>query len=208
MRFAKWVLAVALVVPNLAGAEAPKSFASLRDKASPVESLSSFLSSFVGECGSDPIDGADCKKKVDAFHREALGKTYYVILDDDAQRLVQPRGFSPTTQEMEFALTPFFESAGLALTNGQPSKLDAEGRPVIPLIRMVSVLADGVMPMDVDRAFRTGSIRMQVVFKPLGLWRLPKKGGKGYVEGVKAQVLGVRLSESRSGNTVATWPAK
>lgn len=207
MRRASWlVVAFGLCVPFAAGAEAPKSFASLRDRATPLDSLSSFLSSFVGDCG--PMAEPDCKKKVESYRREAIGKAYYVILDDDAQKLVQPRGFSPSTHEMEFALTPFFEAAGLALTHGQPTKLDANGNPVIPLIRMVSVLDDSVMPMDVDRAFRTGSIRMQVIFKPLGIWKLPKKDRKGYVEGVKAQVLGVRLSESRTGNTVATWPAK
>jgi hypothetical protein len=111
---------------------------------------------------------------------------------------------------MEFALTPFFESAGLALTHGQPSKLDGEGRPVIPLIRMQSVLPEAVTPMDVDRVFRTGNVRMQIIFKPLGLWKLPRHDKKGaFVEGVKGQLLAVRLSESRTGTDIAVWiPSK
>ncbi|MBS2027472.1 MAG: hypothetical protein JST54_06150 [Deltaproteobacteria bacterium] len=200
----------ALAVPGVAGAEAGKSFAALRDKAQPLESLSSFLSSFVGDCGSDPIDGAECKKKVDAYRKDSLGKSYYVILGDEAQRLIEQKGFSPQTHEMEFALTPFFESAGQALTHGQPTKLDSEGRPIIPLIRMQSTLPDNVTPMDVDRVFRTGNVRMQIVFKPLGLWKLPRHDKKGaFVEGVKGQLLGVRLSEARTGTDIAVWiPAK
>jgi len=202
-------LVVALsLVPSLAFAEASPGFAQLRDRAQPVESLASFLSKFMGDCGTDVIGRRECMKKVDAFRKESIGKSYYLILDDDAQQLVQPRGFSPQTHEMEFALTPFFESAGLSLTHGQPTKLDAQGRPVIPLIRMVSKLNDGIMPMDVDRVFRTGNVRMQVIFKPLGVWKLPKRGKKGFVEGVKAQLLGVRLSEARSGGDVATWLAR
>ena len=201
---------LALLAPGMASAEAGRAFAQVRDKAQPLESLASFLSSFVGDCGSDPIDGAECKKKVDAYRKEALGKSYYVILGDEAQRLIEQKGFSPQTHEMEFALTPFFESAGLALTHGQPTKLDNEGRPVIPLIRMVSTLPESVMPMDVDRTFRTGNVRMQIVFKPLGLWKLPRHDKKGaFVEGVKGQLLGVRLSESRTGTDLASWvPAK
>jgi hypothetical protein len=202
------LMAALTLVPALAFAEAPRGFVQLRDRAQPLESLSSFLSKFVGDCGSDVLARQDCLKKVDAFRKQSIGKSYYLILDDDAQQLVQPRGFSPHTHQMEFALTPFFESAGLALTQGQPGKLDAEGRPVIPLIRMVSILNDSLMPMDVDRVFRTGNVRMQIIFKPLGVWKLPKRDRHGYVEGVKAQLQGVRLSEARSGGEVATWLAK
>ena len=201
-----FIVVAALAVPGVANAEASKAFAQLRDKSQPLESLSSFLSSFVGDCGSDPIDGAECKKKVDAYRKESLGKSYYVILGDDAQRLIEQKGFSPQTHEMEFALTPFFEASGLALTHGQPSKLDSEGRPIIPLIRMQTQLPESVMPMDVDRVFRTGSVRMQIVFKPLGLWKMPRHDKKGaFVEGVKGQLLAVRLSEARTGTDIAVW---
>jgi hypothetical protein len=200
-----WVLALVLGTSGLAQAEANRAFARLRDKAQAVDSLATFLSSFVGDCGADLLGGSDCQKKVKAFRSEALGKTYYVILDDAAQKLVQPRGFSPQTHQMEFALTPFFESAGLALTHGQPDGLDAQGQPIIRLIRMQATLPDEITPMEVDRVFRTGMARMQVIFKPLSVWKVPRKDRKGFVEGVKAQVLGVRISEARSGSDVVTW---
>lgn len=209
MRTAKtWLFMAALLLPGAAQAAPPAAFAQLRDRAQPLASLSTFLSSFIGDCGFDPMGGNACKQKVEAFRKKALGKTYQVILDDNAQQLVQPRGFSPSTHEMEFALTPYFEAAGFALTHGQPRKLNAQGSPVIPLIRMRSILADAVTPMMVDRVFRTGDVRMQIVFKPLGIWKLPRKDKRGaFVEGVKAQVLGVQLTEARTGNTIAYWVA-
>jgi len=210
MRTAKtWLFIAALLIPGAAQAAPPAAFAQLRDRAQALPGLSTFLSSFIGDCGFNPLGGGACKKKVEAFRRGALGKTYQVILDDDAQRLVQPRGFSPSTHEMEFALTPYFEAAGFALTHGQPHKLNAQGSPVIPLIRMNSILGDAVTPMMVDRVFRTGDVRMQIVFKPLGIWKLPRKDKRGaFVEGVKAQILAVRLTEARTGSTIAYWVSK
>lgn len=200
-----WLVALVVATSGLAGAEPNRGFTKLRDGAQTVESLATFLSSFVGDCGADLLGGADCQKKVKAFRGESIGKTFYLLLDDSAQQLVQPRGFSPQTHQMEFALTPFFESAGLALTHGQPSALDTQGRPIIPLIRMQATLPDDVTPMDVERVFRTGMARMQIVYKPLSVWKLPRKDRKGFVEGVKAQVLGVRITEARTGNEVVSW---
>jgi hypothetical protein len=206
VRLVGWAIAAVLLAQvSLARAD-NKTFAQWRDKARPVESLSQFLSSFVGDCESEILTGSkECQSKVDAFRKESLSNAYYVILGEDATKMVQVKGFNPQTHEFEFALTPLFDAAGYALTHGQPTHTDAEGNAVLPLMKMVGKLSDETTPMDVDRLFKTGQVRLQVVFRPMGIWRLPRKDKKGaFFEGVKSQFLAVRLSDARSGNELVS----
>lgn len=193
-----------LAVPFAAHAEGSRAFVQLRDKAQPLESLGEFLTKFVGDCGSDK----DCQQKVAAYRTDAVKKSFYVILDDGAQELVKPGGFNPQTNEMLFDLTPFFESSGFALTHGQPesfSGANCQGAS-IPLIPMKATLPPNVMPMDVDRVFRTGGVRMQIIFKPMQVWKKPRKDQKNaFCEGVKAQVQAVRLTEAKTGGEIVSW---
>jgi hypothetical protein len=203
-----WLVFFALF-PVVASAETNRAFAQWRDKAKPIQGVSQFLSDFIGSCDSDPIEGEDCRKKVTQFRQQATGSAFYAILPDEAQRLIQLGRFNNQTQEFEFLLTPFFEGAGFGLTQGTPTRLDDEGRPVIPLMHIVAKLPDGVTYPDVERLFRTGGVKMQIVFKPTGMWQLPRKDKKGaYVQGVKSNLVAIRLSSNLNGDEIATLISK
>ena len=200
-----WGVAVAVMASSLAQAEAGKDFATWRDKAQPVESLSQFLSDFIGSCDSDPMNNKECLGKVEAFRKKSMGQVFYVILGEDAQKMIEPKGFNPRTHEQEFALTPFFEGSGFALTEGQPQHSDAEGHPIVPLMRMNTKFNESITHEKIVHEFGTGNVKVQLVFKPTGVWRLPRKDKPhAFYEGVKSQFLAVRLSDTRSGTEIAS----
>lgn len=195
------LLASCLGAPS-ARAEAPASFARLRDRATPVESLAAFLDKYVGAC-TDLFEKATCEANSRKARAEMTGKSYYVILDDSAARLLKPGGFNPATREFRIDLTPFFDAGGLALTEGAPPSQDSEGRPRIPLMALQATLPGDWMPMDMERLLRTQGVRIHLVFRPQGLWSLPAKGRPGRLEGVKAKLLAVRLTNARTGEEIA-----
>ncbi len=202
---ARAAMVAALLVSSLAHAETGKDFAAWRDKAQPVESLSQFLSDFVGSCDSDPMNNKECIAKVEAYRKKTMGQVFYVILGEDAQKMVEPKGFNPRTHEQEFALTPFFEGSGLALTEGQPQHTDGEGHPIVPMMRLNKKFNDSITHEMIVHEFGTGNVKVQLVFRPTGVWRLPRKDRPhSFYEGVKSQFLAVRLSDTRSGTEIAS----
>ena len=122
------VLALALVAPRLALAEAPPAFAKLRDQAQPVESLAAFLSRYVGTC-TDIEERATCLANARRARNELANKSYYVMLDSDACHMLKGGAFNPANREYTIEMTPFFEGGGLALTDGAPKSQDSQGRP-------------------------------------------------------------------------------
>ena len=165
-----------------------------------MESLSAFLERYVGSC-TDLMEKPTCEANARKARAELTGKTFYVMLDDSASRMLQPGSYNPGTREFTIQLTPFFEGSGLGLTDGAPLGQDAEGHPRMPLKAITARLPDDWMPMDMERLLRTQNLRIHLIFKPLGLWSLPGKNGK--LEGVKAKFLAVRLTNARNGNDVA-----
>lgn len=167
-------------------------------KAERVERLDTFLEKFVGRC-TDPYTRAECERGVASFRKEALAKTYVVKLQE-ATSLVRPEregdGFV-------LLLTPFFDGGGLALTNGTPTKQDPAGNPLVALVPIRSVLPPGAMDLEFLSPFRTGAIELEVVFRPLKAWKLPKKGG-GSLEGVGARLVAVRVLDGRTGNELGS----
>ncbi|HEY3447915.1 MAG TPA: DUF6066 family protein [Myxococcales bacterium] len=199
-----WFFALALSVvalPQLARAEAPEAFAKLRDAAQPVESLSAFLSRFVGTC-TDIEERQTCLANAKKARNELIGKSFYVILDRDSVRMFKGGSFNPANREYTIEMTPFFDGGGIGLTNGEPKGQDGEGRPRIQIEPIRMTLAPDQMPMDMERLFRTQNMKVHLVFKPLGTWSLPGKGGVK-LEGVKAKFQAVRLTYSRNGDEIA-----
>ena len=184
---------------------ASKQFGKLRDKAKPAESLAQFLTDFIGDCGSDPLNGKQCQAKVEANRKASLGQVFILNLDDSQISKVKLKTFNPRTHEFEFQLTPVFDATGYALTEGQPAETDGEGHLVIPNINMKSVLPDSTTPMDIEAVFKTGQIRIQLIFKPEGVWKVARKDKAGsFYEGVKSRILAVRVSHTRTGNEVVS----
>ena len=195
-------LALAVILPRLAWAEAPKAFANLRDAAQPVESLTAFLSRFVGTC-TDIEERAACLTNARKARNELVGKSFYVILDRDSTRMFKGGSFNPANREYTIEMTPFFEAGGLGLTNGEPKGQDSEGRPRIQIEPILMTLPVDVLPMDMERLLRTQNVKVHLVFKPLGLWSLPAKSGGPKMDGVNAKFLAVRLTNARDGEDLA-----
>ena len=199
-----WLLGLALVLalPCPARAEAPKEFAQLRDRAQALESLSAFLERFVGSC-TDLVEKKVCESNARKARAELTGKLFVVTLDDSAARMLKAGSYNPGTREFTVEMTPFFEGAGLALTDGPPLGQDAQGRPRVPIKPIVAKLPPDWMPMDMERLLRTQNVKVHLVFKPLGLWSLPAKSGGPKMDGVNAKFLAVRLTNARDGEDLA-----
>jgi Family of unknown function (DUF6066) len=201
--FLSW-LALALAAP--AWAEAPKAFASLRDRAEAIDSLTTFLDRYVGHC-NDPFERATCEANARKARESMTGKSFYAILGESASRMLRPGPFNPARREYRIDLTPFFEGGDYALTEGSPIGLDAEGRPRFPLMPLTATMPDDWLPMDMERLLRSGMVRVHLVFTPMGLWSLPAKSG-GKVEGVRAKFQAVRLVNGRTGAELALHVAR
>ncbi len=198
-----WSIALALsvaILPQPARAEAPPAFARLRDAAQPVESLSAFLSRFVGTC-TDIEERQTCLANAKKARNELLGKSFYVILDRESVKMFRGGAFNPANREYTIEMTPFFDGGGIGLTNGEPKGQDAEGRPRIQIEPIRTTLRPDQLPMDMERLFRTQNVKVHLVFKPLGTWTLSKGGTK--LEGVKARFQAVRLTYARNGDELA-----
>jgi len=195
-------LALLLVLPATARAEAPKEFARLRDQAQSLESLGAFLERFVGSC-TDLVEKKVCESNAKKARGELTGKLFHVILDDSAARMLKAGSYNPGSREFTVEMTPFFEGAGLGLTDGAPLGQDAQGRPRMPIKPIIAKLPADWMPMDMERLLRTQNVKVHLVFKPLGLWSLPAKNGGPKMDGVKAKFLAVRLTNARDGEDLA-----
>jgi hypothetical protein len=190
---------LALLLATTARAEPPAAYQRLREQAESLDSLSSFLERYVGRC--PPSDEQrECKAKAQRERAALTGKTFHVRLGDEAARLLQAGAFDESTRQMQINLTPFFDGGGIALTDRKPLGLDGQGRPRIGLITLVTTLPPDMLPMDMERQLRTLNVRIDLVFKPQGVWSLP---GKQPMEGVKAKLLAVRLTNARTGEEIA-----
>lgn len=203
-KLAPTLLALFAALP--ARADAPKAFIALRDRAEPVETLTTFLDRYVGHC-NDPFEKAACLANARRDRTQMTDHSYYAILGESACRMLRAGAYNPASRELRLDLTPFFEAGDFALTDGAPIGLDGEGRPRIALLPMTSSLPSGWLPMDMERLLRSGQVRVHLIFKPLGLWSLPDRSG-GKLEGVRSKFLAVRLVNARTGEEIALHVAR
>ena len=184
-----------IALPAFAG----DSFSALVTRAEKLESLEPFLTRYVGHC-TDPFEKRTCEANVAAVRRAAVGKTYTVRISD-ATSLVRPKiegdGFL-------LLVTPFVDGGGLALTHGAPARQDAAGHPIIGFIPIRGKLAPGTMELEFQGPFRSGSIEIEIVFRPERTWKLRRKGEPGDYEGVAARFLAIRVLDGRTGSEIAS----
>ena len=198
------VLAGLLMAPWQAWSDTASRFAQLRDKADRFEgSLSAFLDRFVGEC-TDPLESSSCRQASAAFRQRVHGKLFYFIIGEDQVSNLSPGGFNPSTGEMTVNLTPFFPAGGYAITQGAPKHTDAAGNPVFPHIPIKVKLGEDMSPPRFARLISNHDIRMQLVFTPLDVWELPRRGG-GKMAGVRAELNGVVLSQASTGDVLGAY---
>jgi hypothetical protein len=194
-------LALAAVAATAAAEDDP-AFEKAKSGANPTDGLSTFLTKFVGTCTKE--SGPSCAKAAEEYRQKNKGKKLYLSIDD-ATPVVQIGG-QGGDGEVTLNVTPFFSGGEYALTSGAPSRTDAAGNPVMPLLRVHGKAPDG----DVDRLARmlgAHQLRIEVVFSPESTWTLSKKGG-GSIQGVKAKLLALRVSMARTNDTVAVWTGR
>lgn len=188
-----------LVAALLASPARASDFASLARGAERLDALEPFLNRYVGHC-TDPYERRTCEANVAAARRAVAGKMFAVRIGDAASLL------KPNFQGDKFVLlfTPFIDGGGLALTHGKPSRQDASGHPLIGFIPIHGRIPPGTMEIEFQGPFRTGSIELEIVFKPESTWKLRRKSEPGDFEGVAARFLAVRVIDSRTGGEIAS----
>ena len=199
-RFAPLLLALlALGVPARGRAQSAR-FDELRAHASRLDSLGPFLERYLGTC-KDELTHADCEENVRVKRRGLNRGVYTALVTEQTPDIVR---VIRTASGFRFAVTPFIDGGGIALTHGEPQRQDADGRPVIGLLVIDGTLPPGMDELAFESAMRTGRLELEVVFQPEGTWKLRRKREKGFYEGVKARFLGLRLTESRTGTELAS----
>ena len=203
MRLRGLLVLTFLVLPALAFADVDPRFAKLRDSATPLSGLGTFLEKYIGEC-SDPFAGAECKANAAAFRKEANKNRYYLIITEDQANMLSMGPYDPGRGEYTVNIAPLFAAGGYAVTHGAPRKTDANGNPVMMYVQAKGKVPPGWNAPSIQRLFTTRQLRVQVVFKPEGTWSLSKKGG-GKHHGVKARVEAILVTIGRTGEPVALW---
>ncbi len=195
-----------LLFATRAAADVDPAFAKLRDAAEPIESLGGFLDRYIGECG-ELLAGKGCADKAKAFRAAVAGKKFYMIVGEDSATMIAAGPWDVAKGEFILNLTPFFPGGEYALTDSVPKKTDANGNPLLPLVRIRGEAQEGWNQATVGRLVSTRQLRLQVVFTPQEVWTLPKKGG-GKLMGVKAKLNGVLVTRGRTGEQVGLWLGK
>ena len=201
MRAAFFALAL---MPVVAFADADPRFTRLRDGAEPVGGLGSFLDNYVGDCAVQAAGvNGECLQKAAAFRQKANGKKFYMIVSEESAGMISMGSYNPRG-DFTLNLTPFFAASGSALTQGAPSRTDANGNPVLPFITVKGETPTGGNAQSIERLVSMRALRLQVVFTPQGLWQLPKRGG-GKTTGVKARIDAILVTVGRTGESVGLY---
>jgi hypothetical protein len=193
-----------LLVPLTATAGSDPRFSELREQAEAVGSLSAFLDKYVGEC-TDLFASGQCKANAKAFRQKVNGKKFYMIVSEDHATMLAPGPYNPEG-DYTVNIAPMFPAGGYAVTHGAPTKTDAHGNPVVMYVQARRKVPLGWNAMRFQNLFKNRALRVQVVFTPLGVWSLPKKGG-GQQHGMRAKVDAVYVTIGRTGDPVALWLA-
>ncbi len=175
-------------------------FDALRGRAQRLDSLGPFLERYIGSC-KDELTRYDCEHNIREQRRGLDRQVYAASIAEQTLDIVRPER---RAGGYRFFITPFIDGGGLALTNGEPRKQDAAGRPLIAFVVLDGALPDGMDELAFESALRTGRLELEVLFRPEGTWKLKRKGEPGYYEGVKARFLAIRLVESRSRAEIAS----
>jgi len=187
-----------LLLPCLAVAE--DRFDALRAQARPYDGgLGQFLEEYLGDCGDNP----NCRSHTKDFQAQSKGQRFYALVREDEAAML---GFSdrPTGGgEYTVEVTPFFPGNEHALTNASPTKTDAKGNPILPVLMLPGQVPDGETVDSIARMFKNRGVRLELLFRPDQPWAVAKKGG-GKLIGLRAKLDAIRVT-SRSGALLALW---
>lgn len=168
-------------------------------KAERLDDLRVFLGRYVGSC-TDPVERTTCEANVAAF-RKAAGAKSLVVRVTDAAALVRAQSKG---ERVLLLLTPFVDGGGYALTRGAPTRQDAAGNPLVNFVPLEVPVPPGVLEMEFLSPFRSGAIELEIVFRAERAWKMKRKGEPGYLEGLGARFLALRILNGRDGSEIAS----
>lgn len=195
---------LALLLPTMALAQPDPRFAALHQRSEPLGGLGAFLDKYVGTC-DDVFSRAECEGNARQYRKDVAQKRFYMLRDDPGS-LLAPGSYDPETGELMVLLTPIFGANGFALTSGTPRQLDANGNPMMKVVKLKGRTTQGFSQDQFERLFRRHELHLELIFTPEKPWAISR--GKHTVKGVQARILGVAVVHSRSGETIAAWAAK
>ena len=197
---ARLLPALLVLLPAISFAEQDPRFARLLGTADTLPSLAVFLQNFIGDCEGE--DRATCEAQAKAFRARVAGKRFQIMVSEDEARMLAPGSFGAESYSVRIA--PLFVGGAHAVTHGAPTKIDAQGNPVMAYLEAREERSPDWTPQQFQRLFSLRALRVQVVFTPQGVWSLPKKGG-GKQTGVRAKVDAIYVTNGRTGDRVALW---
>lgn len=199
-------LVAVLLLPALALADVNPRFARLRDQAEPLGGLGAFLDSYIGECSGFFVSPS-CRTEAEAFRKRYEGKKLYMIIREEAAAMLAPGPYQPGAGNYTIHVTPAFPGGAYSLTGGIPTQADAQGQPVLPLIRIEGTTPPGWNAQEFLRLFSERHLRAQVVFTPRGVWSLEGPDGRKRY-GVDARLDAILLTDGRTGKVFGLWFAE
>jgi hypothetical protein len=191
---------------TVAFGDADERFTKLRDQAEALASLSSFVEKYVGDCGPKMI-ASGCEKNSAVFRRGATGKKFYMIVTEESSGVLSLGDANLKAGTFVLNMTPFFSASNIGLSQGTPTKTDANGNPLLPFLKIESKMPENWDMGMVARQTSARAFRIQIVFTPEGVWTLPKRGG-GAIHGIKAKFDAVLVQVGRTGEHVGMYLGK
>lgn len=162
--------------------------------------LDKFLEQYVGECQKGDVeDKINCKDIAEKFRKEANNKTFVVEVPSTIAKSLRPLE-SKDPNFFAYHFTPFFDGGGYGLTFGKPLGTEKNGNfKIKPAVFNIPSGDEGQAILD---GFKVDRVTVQLVFKPIEIWKL--KQGKEMMYGVSVKPVLLRMEEARSGASATT----
>lgn len=164
-----------------------------RSGAEVVRNLGRFLEQYLGDCESDDpaFDKRSCEAAAAEVRKEHQGKVLRLELDDVRDQL-HLATFDQKKGAYRLHLVPFFGERALALSVGKPKRVNDEGQPVLDNVPIWVKRPEGQPELIFRRALERGQVRIELLLKPKGAYRLKRKGDTD-IRGAEVALVGLRL---------------
>jgi hypothetical protein len=175
----------------------------VRDSAQAVSNLGRFLEEYVGDCEHDApgFDRKGCEAKAKDAREKYRGRTLLLELEGGSDQ-ISVAEFDQTKGMFRVHLTPFFSERGLGLSVGKPSRLTAEGYPVVKNVPIWVKLPKDESEFIFRRDLERGNVRIELLVRPQRAWVMKAKSGE-VVRGAEVALAGVRVYGSRGSAVLA-----
>lgn len=181
----------------------PGSYKTERESAERVPNLGRFLESYLGDCMSDDpsFDKKGCLAEAARVQKEKNGKVH-VFEVPDATTMFQLKSFDSAKGVYRVAVTPFFSERALAMSVGKPTKLTADGLPIVKNVPLSVKMPAGETEFSFKRRLERGHVTVEIMFKPRAPWTMKPKG-QPPLRGLSVDLVGIRLTQSPGETVIA-----